>query len=116
MMHCLSRAAFDLERKEKSQTMKTSKKKVAGKRISDWEKLSSELDEEMSGAPENTDALSEEEMKWFRIAALEAGPKVKITIRLRQWQIERAKELAKRRGIGYQTVLDEVISKGLLPH
>jgi predicted DNA binding CopG/RHH family protein len=50
------------------------------------------------------------------MAALETGPKVKVSIRLRGWQIERAKETASERGLrGYQTVLDDIITKGLLP-
>ena len=74
--------------------MKTSDKKIAGKSTREWEELSAELGEEMAGAPENTQPLSSAEMQWYRAAASDTGPKVKVSIRLRQWQIDRAKELA----------------------
>jgi predicted DNA binding CopG/RHH family protein len=41
---------------------------------------------------------------------------VKVTIRLRKWQIERAKELAREKGLrGYQTLLDQILTEALLP-
>jgi predicted DNA binding CopG/RHH family protein len=81
-----------------------------------WNEISSMLDEEMSGAPESTERLSKEEMRWYRVAVMDKEPKVKVTIRLRRWQIERARAIAEERGMrGYQTVLDEVITRGLLP-
>jgi len=96
--------------------MSKSEHRVAGKTVEQWEEASRELDEEMAGAPENTRALTEEERRWYRRAALDTGPKVKVTIRLRKWQIERARQLAKERGLrGYQTLLDEIITDGLLP-
>ena len=96
--------------------MKRPKRKVAGRTISEWERLSAELDKEMAGAPEHTQPPSEEELRWYRKAVLDTSAKVKVTIRLRKWQIERAKELAKQRGLrGYQTLLDQIITKGLLP-
>jgi len=89
---------------------------AAGRTTREWGELSAELDDEFSGAPERTEPLSEGEMRWYRAAAMETGPKVKVTIRLRKWQIERAKEIAEQKGLrGYQTVLDEVITQGLLP-
>jgi len=96
--------------------MSKSKRRVAGKTIEEWEEASRDLDEEMAGAPENTRPLTEEERRWYRRAAMDTGPKVKVTMRLRKWQIERAKELAKKRGLrGYQTLLDEIITEALLP-
>ncbi len=93
-----------------------SKPKVAGKTIAEWEAASRELDEEMAGAPEDTRPLTAEERRWYRRAAMDTGPKVKVTMRLRQWQIERAKELAREKGLrGYQTLLDEIITDALLP-
>ena len=95
--------------------MKKANKKIAGRTTTEWEGLSAELDEELAGASGNTQPLSEEELRWYRLAATDAGPKVKVTIRLRRWQIERAKELAKQKGMrGYQTLLDQVITRGLL--
>ena len=96
--------------------MSKKSQKVAGRTIAEWEALSAELDEEMSTAPENTEPLSAEEMSWYRRAVMDTGPKVKVTMRLRQWQIERAKQLAKEKGLrGYQTLLDQIISEALLP-
>jgi len=107
---------IDWNVEHKDHSMKNSKRKVAGRPISEWERLSRELDKEMAGAPEKTRPLSEAELRWYRMAALDTSPKVKVTIRLRQWQIERAKELAKQRGLrGYQTLLDHIITKALLP-
>lgn len=95
--------------------MKNSETKIAGRRTKEWEELSAELDKEMSGAQPNTQPLSADELRWYRLAALEKGPKVKVTIRLRKWQIERAKEIAGKKKLrGYQTVLDEIITRGLL--
>lgn len=89
---------------------------VAGRPLSQWEKVSKELDEEMAGAPENTAPLSADERRWYQRAARDTGPKVKVTIRLRKWQIERAKQLAKKKGLrGYQTLLDQIITEALLP-
>jgi len=88
---------------------------IAGRSLEEWAALSDELDQEQAGAPQNTQPMTAEEARWYRRAALEKGPKVKVTIRLRQWQIDRAKEIARQRGDrGYQTVLDEVITEGLL--
>ena len=96
--------------------MKKPEMRAAGRPIREWEELSAELDHELSGTRENTEPLPEDEMRWYRAAAMETGPKVKVTIRLRKWQIERAKEIAQKKGLrGYQTVLDEVITEGLLP-
>jgi predicted DNA binding CopG/RHH family protein len=96
--------------------MSKKSRKVAGRTIAEWEALSAELDKEMSTAPENTEPLSAEERRWYRRAVMDTGPKVKVTMRLRKWQIERAKELARKRGLrGYQTLLDEIISEALLP-
>jgi predicted DNA binding CopG/RHH family protein len=95
---------------------RASRQVIAGRSIKEWEALSAELDKEMSGAPEKTSPLSAEERGWYRAALADTGPKVKVTIRLRRWQIERAKQLAKERGLrGYQTLLDQILTQQLLP-
>ena len=95
--------------------MKKRTERVAGRPTKEWEALSAELDDELAGATENTDPLSDEELRWYRRAAGDTSPKVKVTIRLREWQIERARELAKEKGMrGYQTLLDQIITQGLL--
>jgi hypothetical protein len=89
---------------------------VMGRTILEWEKLSAELDKSMAGAPENTEPLSPEEVRWFRRVLADKAPKVKVTIRLHKWQIDRAKRLAKERGMrGYQTLLDQIITHALMP-
>ena len=94
----------------------TSPKRIAGRTIKEWEQLSAELDKEMAGAPENTERLSPQERRWYRAALADTGPKIKVTIRLRKWQIERAKELARKRGLrGYQTLLDQILTHELAP-
>ena len=96
--------------------MNNATRRIAGRTISEWKRLSTELDKEMAGAPENTQPLSEEERRWYRMAVADTGPKVRVTIRLRTWQIERAKELARQQGIrGYQTLIDRILTKELLP-
>ena len=96
--------------------MSKSGEKVAGRTLNEWERLSKGLDDEMAGAPENTRSLSPEELRWYRTAVMDTGPKVKVTIRLRKWQIERAKELAREKGLrGYQTLLDQILTEALLP-
>jgi len=91
-------------------------RKVAGRTIREWEKLSAEFDKSMAGAPENTEPLSAEESRWFRRVLADKRPKVRVTIRLHQWQIDRAKRLAKERGMrGYQTLLDQIITHALMP-
>ena len=96
--------------------MKKTTQKIAGRTISEWEELSRELDKEGAGDPENTQPLSDDERRWYRTAVADTGPKVRVTIRLRKWQIERAKELARQQGIrGYQTLIDQILTKELLP-
>lgn len=91
-------------------------RRVAGRTIREWEKLSAELDRSMAGAPENTEPLSPEEIRWFRHALADRSPKVKVTIRLHKWQVQRAKQLAKQKGLrGYQTLVDQILTKALLP-
>jgi len=41
-------------------------RKIAGRTLAEWEKLSRELDREMAGAPENTEPLSDEERRQYR--------------------------------------------------
>ena len=96
--------------------MRTIAPRIAGKTIAEWEKLSADLDSEMTGAPESTKPLSAEERGWYRAAIADTSPKVKVTIRLRKWQIQRARQLAKQKGLrGYQTLLDQILTKELLP-
>ena len=96
--------------------MKNTTRKVAGRTTREWKELSRELDKEGAGAPENTRPLSDDERRWYRMAVADTGPKVRVTIRLRKWQIERAKELARRQGMrGYQTLIDQILTKELLP-
>ncbi len=91
-------------------------RKIAGRTIEEWEKLSAELDKEMAGAPENTRPLTSAERIWYRKAIAQREPKVKVTIRLQRWQIERAREVAKQKGLrGYQTLVDQILTKALLP-
>ncbi|MBM4030671.1 MAG: hypothetical protein FJ291_02675 [Planctomycetes bacterium] len=45
---------------------KASPRRVAGRTIKEWERLSAELDKEMAGAPENAEPLSAEERRWYR--------------------------------------------------
>ncbi|MBM4041010.1 MAG: hypothetical protein FJ290_21125 [Planctomycetes bacterium] len=96
--------------------MRTSRARVAGYTIDELEKLSAELDKEMVGVPENTRPLTSAERRWYRKAIAQTEPKVKVTIRLRRWQIERARQLAKQKGLrGYQTLVDQILTKALLP-
>ncbi|HUT33423.1 MAG TPA: hypothetical protein VNE39_08100 [Planctomycetota bacterium] len=89
---------------------------MAGHTVSEWKGLSKELDREAAGAPENTQPLTGDERRWYRMAVADTGPKVRVTIRLRKWQIERAKELARQQGIrGYQSLIDRILTKELLP-
>ncbi len=96
--------------------MRTSKARVAGYTIDELEKLSAELDREMVGVPENTRSLTSAERRWYRKAMAQTEPKVKVTVRLRRWQIERARQVAKQKGPrGYQTLVDQILTKALLP-
>lgn len=96
--------------------MKKAEGKAAERRMGEWEKLSAELNKEMAGAPENTEPLTAAERLWYRSALADTGPKIKVTIRLRRWQILRAKQLAREKGLrGYQTLLDEILTRELLP-
>ncbi len=96
--------------------MRSEGRKVAGRTIREWEKLSAELDKSMAGAREDTEPLSPEEARWFRRVLVDRTPKVKVTSRLHKWQVDRAKRLAKERGLrGYQTLLDQIITQGLMP-
>jgi len=52
-------------------------RKVAGRTIREWEKLSAELDQDMAGAPENTEPLSAKELRWFRSVLGDSKPKGK---------------------------------------
>ena len=95
--------------------MSNKESNYAGRSLKDWAGMSAELEGELVGDAQHTLPMSAAEAQWYRRAAQETGPKVKVTIRLRQWQIERAKEIALERGArGYQTVLDEIITDGLL--
>ncbi len=95
--------------------MKTARR-VAGRTIEEWERLSAEMDAEMSGAPENARPLTSAERRWYRKAIAQTEPKVKVTIRLRRWQIERARQMAKQKGLrGYQTLVDQILTNALLP-
>lgn len=63
---------------------------------------------------EKTEPLSESERRWYRAAVADTGPKARVTIRLRKWQIERAKELARQQGLrGCQTLIDQILTKEL---
>ncbi|MBM4037782.1 MAG: hypothetical protein FJ290_04645 [Planctomycetes bacterium] len=94
----------------------TSPRRIAGRTIKEWERLSAELDKEMVGIPEGAEPLSPQERRWYRAALADTGPKVRVTIRLRKWQIERARQLAKERGLrGYQTLLDQILTHELTP-
>jgi predicted DNA binding CopG/RHH family protein len=91
-------------------------RRIAGRTIEEWEELSAEMDKEMAGAPENARALTSAERRWYRKAIAQTEPKVKVTIRLRPWQIERARQIAKQKGLrGYQTLVDQILTKALLP-
>ena len=59
--------------------MKRPAKKIAGRPTSEWEALSAELDDELAGAVENTEPMSEEELRWYRRAAGDTSPKVRVT-------------------------------------
>ncbi len=90
--------------------------RVHGHTLAEWEQWSAELDKEFSGSIENTEPLTPAERKWYEENIRDRSPKVKVTIRLRKWQIARAKQLAKKRGLrGYQTLLDQIITDALLP-
>lgn len=90
--------------------------RILGHTIAEWEDRSAELDREFSGSIENTQPLTPAERKWYEDVVRDRGPKVKVTIRLRKWQIARARQLAKKRGLrGYQTLLDQIITDALLP-
>lgn len=95
--------------------MSKQESRAAGRPLAEWAEMSAELESELAGDVEHTRSLSAAEARWYHRAAGETGPKVKVTIRLRQWQIDRARQLAQDRGArGYQTVLNEIITAGLL--
>ena len=96
--------------------MRTSKARVAGYTFDELEKFSAELDKEMVDVMENTRPLTSAERRWYRKAIAQTEPKVKVTIRLRRWQVERARQIAKQKGLrGYQTLVDQILTKALLP-
>ena len=81
----------------------------------EFENLSKHFDGEFSGAVENTDPLTAEEMDWYKQVILERAPKVQISIRLDRWIVNRAKALAKKKGLkGYQTLINRILAKELL--
>jgi hypothetical protein len=47
---------------------RSKQRKIAGRTIAEWGKLSAEMDREMAGAPENTEPLTAEERRWYRAA------------------------------------------------
>lgn len=76
---------------------------------------SEKLEEEFSGSIEETKPLTDADKEWLKKALLDTGPKVPVTIRLKKWQIERAKQLAKERHLrGYQTLISEILTESLL--
>lgn len=80
-----------------------------------YEKMSRDLEVEFSGSIENTKPLTASDRKWMKAALADTGPKIPVTIRLRKWQIERAKELAKKKNLrGYQTLIDQILTEALI--
>ena len=89
---------------------------IHGRTIAEWEALSAEFDKEFSTSIENTEPLTPAERRWYEENIRDREPKVKVSIRLHKWQIARAKQIARQRGLrGYQTLLDQIITEALLP-
>ncbi|OGH55614.1 MAG: hypothetical protein A3G34_00900 [Candidatus Lindowbacteria bacterium RIFCSPLOWO2_12_FULL_62_27] len=88
---------------------------MKAKRLKELEKLSAHFDKEFSGDIENTEPLTKGEREWFKKVIQDTSPKVPVTIRLRRWQIERAKQMAKKKKLrGYQTLIDRILTEALI--
>lgn len=87
-------------------------------RLKRLEKHSKELDREFSGAIENTKPLSAKDRDWLKdILKKSDDPKIPVTIRLSQWQVDQAKELATKMHLrGYQTLIRQLLSEALIAH
>ena len=79
------------------------------------EEESNKLEEEFSGTLKHTKPLNDDDKKWLQRALLDTEPKIPVTIRLKRWQIERAKQLAKEKKLrGYQTLISQILTDALL--
>lgn len=83
--------------------------------IKKLEAKSKSLEKEFSGSIKNTQPITDDDKKWLRLAIREE-PTIVVTLRLKRWQVERAKQLAKKTGIrGYQTLIRQLLTDALLP-
>lgn len=77
--------------------------------------MSAALDRDLSGDVDKTKPLSIAERKWFIAAVEEIGPKRQTTIRLRKWQIDFARDFARRNHLrGYQTAIEKILTRAML--
>lgn len=80
-----------------------------------YEKISENLENEFSGDINNTEILTTKDKKVLHEIISHDTPKIPITISLDEWQIKRAKQIAKSKHIkGYQTLIRQIINKALI--
>jgi len=80
-----------------------------------YEDISNSLECEFAGDLNNTESLTSLDRKILHEIIDEDTPKIPITIRFAEWQIKRAKQIAKKRKIkGYQTLIRQIVSKALI--
>ncbi len=83
--------------------------------IKNLEAKSKKLEKEFSGSIEHTKPLTDGDKKWLLPILNDTTPKIPVTIRLKCWQIERAKDIAKEKGLrGYQTLISQILTEALL--